>query len=507
MGHKFIDKRGTNQPSYKAGFLYPNPNYGFGANPTRPHWYYANDTSQGIDCYNRVTLVSRSREMFAGMGNIGGAIIQKNDYAFTDGWLPQFKGENQEWGDAAENWLKDTWYKGCNTRGGNYSFNVTLAKLGQLIDVDGEALIVLTNSRDGFPLIQVIQSNRIGQRDNREKVVATGRYRNLTICDGVILNSVGKPAAYRILGDTADEDYEISAQSAMLIMEPEWADQYRGIPRLARIILDLQDTQDIDHFLKRIVKLESRQGIFRHSATGQPDSGARLTGLIEDEPTNNGVPAPQTATVFEEIGDILYAKAADNEKLESFNTDRPHANTEAFIGRIERRCLYAIGWPIELLDPSKIGGASVRLIQDLARKSIKSRQNTVERAARLMVAFAISSAMQTGLIPENYDDTWYKFAFTRPATIVVDNGNESKADNEGLKLGTTTLSAVTAKQGNDWQELRKQTQKETEDLLDRATALAAKYKITLDKALALLSQRTPNDASQAQAPIDTGIQG
>jgi hypothetical protein len=491
MSHKVRDLRGMDSGRKRfAASLYTTPRTYAGQ--VRPRFYHPQDTATAVNVSSRTSLMGYSRELFATMGNLGGAIVQKNDWAFTDGWLPSFKGADQSWGDIAETWLTDKFFNVCNVRGSNFNFNTTLYLLGCALDVDGEALIVLTSSRDGFPLIQIVAAHRIGQRRSQEKTVTVGRYKGAQIIDGVIVNGNGRPVAYRILGDTEDDDYDISAQSAMLLTEPSWSDQYRGIPRLARVVLDALDTQDIDYYLKRTVKIESSQGIFHTTIAGTPDTSAPLVGLEED--TAPFVAPANTGLVFEALqgGEILYGKAGAGEKLESFKTDRPHSNTEAFVNRIERRCLYGLGWPIELLDPSKVGGASVRLIQSLARKSIRSRQNTVERAARFIVAWAVSRAMASEFIPANYQDAWYNFDFTRPASITVDDGNESKADIEGLKIGTHTLSEVTAKEGKDWYEVREQTQKETEDLLTRAQDLSKRYTISFDKALELLSQRGPN---------------
>jgi hypothetical protein len=353
--------------------------------------------------------------------------------------------------------------------------------------------------RQFFPQVQVVPAHRIGSRSG-EDVVTDGKYKGLTIIDGVIINKTGRPIAYRILGDTKDDDYDLSAQSSQLLFEPEWCDQYRGISRVARPLADFMDQQDIDDFLKQGVKLASQLGIIHHTETGQPATDSNIVGLEETigGSVSEAPPRPPVE-VLDDVG-IIYAKAGAGEKIESLKDERPSQNTQAFVERIQRRALFSIGWPIELLDPSKVGGASVRLIQDLARKTIAARQVTLEKRAKLIVCYAISKAMGLGLISNNDVDP-FNWSFTKGSVVCVDNGNESSADREGYKLGTTTLSEIASKKGLDWMDIRKQAKRETCGLLDDAAELSIKYKISMDAAIALLSQKNTNQPVLVGQPV------
>ena len=61
-----------------------------------------------------------------------------------------------------------------------------------------------------LPQIQLIPSHRIGQRESGNTVLA-GKYEGFNIYDGVIVNKLNRPIAYRILGNTADEDKDLPA--------------------------------------------------------------------------------------------------------------------------------------------------------------------------------------------------------------------------------------------------------------------------------------------------------
>lgn len=497
-GYTVNDRRG--QP--KASYLYPNPSFVNRQN-YRPRWYTLSDTSKGVTNYDRLYQSQYGRAIFASMPDIGGALLAKASWVVgPNSFSPVFTGTDQEWGYQAEDWLVNRFYPMCNVRGPNFDFRTSLYLTSLALDVDGDNLLVFTYSRGGFPQINIIPSHRIGCRG--EDIVATGRYAGNRMVQGVILNKNDRPIAYRILGDTAEEDYDVSAQAAQLLYESEWADQYRGISRLARGMTDLLDKQDIDEYLKQGVKAFVSTLMTIHTETGEPLDMGSIVGANEDPVTlNDEQVVPRPLEVFDG-GIIRYFRAGSGEKLEALKDERPSPNTEAFIERIQRRILYSCGFPLELIDPSKVGGASVRLIQDLARRSIATRQATLERRARLIVQFAIANAMQLGELPQNNTD-WYMWNFTKGASIVVDAGNEAQADRESLKLGTTTLSDVVSKQGKDWYEVRDQTEKETRDLLDRAEKLSSDYNISMDSALGLLSQRTPNQApTAAPAPEPVG---
>jgi Phage portal protein, lambda family len=492
--YKINDRRGIDK---SAASLYPSPrnnirNY-------RPRYYFPSDTYKSNTPSDRYDQTRYGRELFASSATLGSAILAKNKWAIGHGWQPSFTGKNSKWGDEAEQWLREQWFPRCNVLGPNYDFRTTLYLTGVAIDVDGDSMMVFTYNRDGFPQIQLIPSHRIGQRDFGN-VVKEGKYAGYPIYDGVVCNFNNYPIAYSVLGDNKDEDIFIPINKQQFLFEPEWGDQYRGISRVARPLFDILDLQDTDELEKRAIKLAAAIGIIHSTESGQADASTPLIGAEED--IISGIVQPNAPPVEQLYGgEIYYTKAGVGEDIKAFLSDRPSPNTQAFVERVQRGVMAAVGWPYELLNPSKIGGASVRLIQDIARQSIADRQQTLERRARAMVAYALSVAMEEGFISKNNDPDVFNWKFTKPAKLSVDNGNEASADRDGYKLGTNTLAEISSKKGEDWFELRNQTEIEVDDLLTRAQKLASKFNITLDNALNLLSQRSAN-STPVLPPID-----
>ncbi len=473
--------------------LYPSPQ--LKPNNYRPRYYTSvADTHKNVNSGDHYEQLRYGRSMFATLPDLGGSIRSKASWAVgPNSFSPIFTGEDQAWGDIAEKWLVNNFYGVCNIAGNNYDFRTTLYNTSIALDVDGDSLLVLAQNRDGFPLIQIIPSHRIANRDNAETMKG-GKFDGYTVINGVIINDLVRPIGYCILGDKPEDDYQISTANCQLLFEADWADQYRGISRIATPLTDLLDLNDIDDYIKLSIKRAVAFGVIHSKAGGQVDtSDGSYVGAEEDSlQLINNKPIEVVNG-----GETVILNAEFGEKMETFKYDMPAQTTQDYIERVRRGALFSVGWPIELLDPSKVGGASVRLIQDLARRSVASRQVTLEKRAKFIVNFAVTKAMNNSLIPQNNGD-WWNWSFTKGAAICVDSGNEANSDREGYKLGSTSLQEISSKKGIDWQELRKQNQKEVEDLLDRAIDISKKKKVPFETALVLLQQNTPNASPVSQ---------
>jgi len=74
----------------------------------------------------------------------------------------------------------------------------------------------------------------------------------------------------------------------------------------------------------------------------------------------------------------------------------------------------------------------------------------------------------------------------------VDLGREARANQDAIKMGLRTMREDAGERGHDWQEMRDQVEREASDLLSRAKRLATEFDVSMETALHLLSQRTPN---------------
>lgn len=487
-GYRVIDRRGQNRAGAYSQRLFATPSNTGQSQYYRPRPYTLDDFSRNLDVYTWAELVSYSRQLYAQLGNLGGAILQKNLYAVGDAWKPQFKGRNTAWGEQAEEWLTHVWYPVADVRGTPFDFTTNLFLDGISMDVDGDAAMLLTRAESGFPMVQFFPAHRIGSRQ-ADGEIKGGAYDGAKIVNGCVKNRAGRVIAYRVLGDKKEEDLDVPAANLQLLYEPEWQSQDRGIPRIARTLLDWFDLQDIDVFLKRGVKLEQSVGLLHYNQEGEAPSASDII-----VPREEGTPNQDVKIERREGGEIMYFRAGLGEKIESFMAQRPHPNTEAFISRLERRGLLAVGWFFELLDPSRIGGAAVRLIQDQARHSVAARKKTIRKRAYRAVVYALARAMKDRFLPDNPEPNldWARWDFTTPAQLTVDEGYSRAADIDDLDRGLTTKADVAGKYGRWWEDVDAQRDREVRSLLTRATALMEEFNIDLDAALNLLEKRSPN---------------
>lgn len=481
--------------------LYPSPRReGLRNFRPRPYGAAARDTSDSYTGYDFWEHLNYGRQLFASLPNVGGAILQKNAWAFASGWMPRFIGKNHKWGQEAFEWLRDLWMPNCNIRGEPYDFNTSLFNDGIRFDIDGDQamLPVLDEENGNFPKLQFLPAHKITSGNTSGDEVKDGPFRGAKIRDGIIYGRNDQTLGYRFEVDPKEyngKNYiDLSTYNAQLLYEPELSDQRRGISRMARIILDSFDYEDITHFLKRAVKLSSAMAIKKKIREGQAMPGVDPVMTEEDSGNLDSAGAPKKFDVEDIRGGEFYYLHTD-EDIEEFKSDRPHPNTEAFLQRLESRGLFALGWFYHLIDPSNLSGAPTRLIQDAARKSVRTRQSTGRKRAIRAINFALAVAQENGDISRNPDpDDPYRWTFDMPAEITVDGGNEEQADRENLKMGTTTLPIIAQKKGHNWEDIINSNKSVNVRLVLAAKELYEETEgfISKGQALDLMSQRNPN---------------
>jgi hypothetical protein len=416
-----------------------------------------------------------SRKLYARVPEISGAILQKSLYAIGDAWCPQFIGSepNAKWGDEAELWL-DSWFNQCDTRGEPYDFYTSLFLDSIAFDRDGDSLMITTRDEDGNPRLKFLPSHRIASRydwgydSSGYGRIPDGRFKGAKVYNGVIFSNSGRSIGINILGESYKRDEQIplgynpeepDAPQAQFLYEPEWSDQGRGIPRVSNGLLGWMNYEDIHYFLMRQVKQDSAQGILHYNDEGAAEDSK---DFIEGRPSGSG---PQDVKIEKlEGNEIMYFKALGGGKIEPFRSDRPHPNVDAYTMRILRGTMQPLGWFYELYDPSAVGGASTRLIQDMARASIRSRQKTINKRATRSVLYGLSVAMANGDLPFNQE--WMMWGFTMPAKVTVDARYDEKTWTERIRSGTGTYSDYYGEKGQWWEDRIRQRIKEQKFIED-----------------------------------------
>ena len=423
-----------------------------------------------IHAFQHSELLEYSRQTFCRNGNVAAAVTQKAEFAVGDAWLPQSLAADKVWAKIAEKWLHEQVWPMCDVRGPAFDFTSNLFLESIALDVEADSLMILTEADSHFPQVQFVPAGSIGNSifDITEGKVKDGEFKGLNIESGVIYDDSMRPMAYRVKQrDGTFQD--VSAYNAQMLFEPDLRGQIRGIPKIGKELLSWWSREDICKFLERAVKLESSIGVLRHTKGGRPPVDMADALEARTDTTEQPVNVP-----YENIegGEIFYLNASENETIDGFKGERPHPNTEAFLARLERQGILAIGWYVELLDPKQIGGASMRAIQNLARQKVRNRQRTLRKRAERFTKYAIAKGIKHGFIPDTKDLGKYQWTFTLPAELTVDEGYSRAADIEDYKLGIKSKSELCARGGRWYEDVSSQCDSEVEDLIARAQAIA-----------------------------------
>lgn len=508
---RILNARG--QPT--ATYLYPSPRGQ--ARQYKPRRWLSPDTKVNVNAGDRYEMVNYARQLFAQVDVLSAAVNEKNNWAFGDAWDAHYMGKNKEWGLEAENFLNNQWMPNCNVRGPLYGFKKSMLLSGIAWDVDGDDVMVLTQTAAGFPQLAFYPSTKICTQSKfgsvssvlpQDETVKGGEFDGAKIFDGIIYDRNSRVIGVRIFGEK-DDYSDVSAFNCDLCYEPQWVDQGRGFPKISTSLLRWMNLQDIDEFIQKGVKRAASIGLITKNEEGEAPSGNEIiTGEVNIDPdrtTIDGSPVTDRKVAYEEIegGEMYYFSAPAGETLEGLKYENPHPNTEKFVERIMRGCLASVGWFIELLDLGSTGRAPTRVLCDLANQSVWSRQRTGERRWKRSISYAIAVGMKNGYLSRN-DDGFdaYLFEPGLPKPLSVDAGNDAAADREALKLGISNRSIIAQKtHGLHWRAVDRQRALELRETIETAVAISKEFpQIPFDRALELLEQRSPNPGAQQQKP-------
>lgn len=409
------------------------------------------DAPKIIPAKDRRELVTLSRHLFANFPVVQGVVEEMGDFA---GALSmRFKGDDQEWNDTARDWLEindDV----VSVTGGSMDLLRYLTVIAVLID--GDMGYILTESAGGMPMIQPIPGHRIGNRGD-ERQIKGGRYDGASVRDGVIVNALGRPVAYKVLGNEPSEDRIYSGRDFHLCKLPNRVDQLRGVPLLSSGINDWQDVKLTKEFELQAQKLGAYQGLIMETEDGNApvDLAKQLTRSAE--PTVSGGAETTTPEVYNYTmgGDgamIRFFKAGKG-GIKAFQNARPSQDSVNFWKLVVREALCGIGYSYDFaVDPSGVSGAAERVvvsrinryISKLSRFVVKPLQNRID-------GYRIAKAINTDRIPHNED--WFRRAYAGGQELTADAKHQSDTDLQNIAAGLDSESHAIARHGRNWKEV------------------------------------------------------
>lgn len=421
----------------------------------RPMRSLNQDARQLVPTGTHQQLVSAGRWLFSNFAPVRGALLEQATYSVQP-FVPQYIGRDKEWGAQAEEWLAN-WHKVLDVQG-QCDFEELLHLALISIKRDGDVGILLTQGQAGYPSVQMIPAHRIGSKTSG--VIESGAFKGRSIHNGVITNRAGRAVGYELTTGR-----RVAARDLALCYFPEWSDQGRGLTTLATVVSDLQDVAELRGYELSAQKAASSISLVEHNENGYADESE---AFIEQDTTGNKLDSTVETL---EGGAIRYFRAGSNAKLEVLESNRPSKNGQDFEATILRAAFQAIEWPYDFsLDPSKIGGAVVRLVAAKAQRTIEKNQRLVKKIARRIDGYALAKAIKLGLIDPPPTGDWYSWNYQGPRRLTVDAGRDAGAAREDYKLGLTTLQELYAERGLNWEEELQKRVAEQRVLIDAANS-------------------------------------
>ena len=415
---------------------------------------------------DQISLRDAGRTLYTNVSTVHATINQKASYSVGRGFVPMFGTDDKEWATQADKWIKK-WYKRCNTRGNAYHLKKTLELISIALDRDGDIFILLTKSKTGYPLLQLVDASRVGNRDGETEMV-NGRYKGAKIASGVITNKYSRPVAYKILGQDPDgkQDVVVPAQSMIHVFDPKWIDANRGLTCLVPCIDTYKNLASSTEYELLAQAIQGQMAIAVQSESGKAD--------MSDPYGTNETGEFLTETI--EGGRIQYFDSNGNGKIDMMTPSaRPSDQYQKFQKTLSTEAIAAMGWSINIVLQSEGSSSITRSEISKVQKSIEARQSILRDVAYSLVTYALSCGITRGDIPAHEDYLNFEFSGTR--SISIDLQRDSNARISEYNAGLRTLQDLISEEGKDWKQHGTDAIEEQAYLLMELDRIEAKYNL------------------------------
>lgn len=411
------------------------------------------DLRQSLTGGSREMIVKRSRYVHrnSGIGRDGPSIMAL--YSVGEGKRPQAEGGDEDWRNEAESLFAE-WARSPDIAG-RFDFVEMQHLVSRAIDIDGEIFAVKTADIFGEPRLQLLESHRIVSHSDQER----------NIWDGVRFDAVGRPVEYLMRPNDAGfraDFIPLPARSVLHVFEPESASAARGLPPALPGLIAQHDKIDLLGTETDAVKKASELANILTSAREE---------ALEDADFDPGTSSVASGgTDPNQVTDTLGGKTIrldPGESLNQMTSNRPSTLFTGFLETLDRESAGG-GAPYEFLgDPSKIGGAVVRMVTSKADRRFAYRQRVLERRFLTHVwVYVIGSMIDQNRLPAV--PGWNKVRWTCPRRVTVDAGREAQQARADVESGLTLWSDDIGQRGGDFDEWLAHRAEEARKIMDAA---------------------------------------
>lgn len=441
---------------------------------------YVADSRAEITAGTRTELVRKARYFKKNIGLARGVAKSLVDHAIGPGVYPIPATRDDAWNERVWKWFWEV------AKIGDVSGRMTLWETQRMRTAakfwDGELFTMLASSASGWPQFQIIRSHNCGNFD----VSPDDGW-----VDGVRLDGVGRPRAYRFRLRGPDSYATIPAAAIVHSYILEEPDQVRGVTPLAAAINKLHDIMDSLALEMDAVKEQSRIARVIKTKSGEDeDPGAHFT-------TSANAPGweTQTSVKLEQLFGAEIKRLAEGEELQQVEHNRPSPTFTGFLDYVGRDITIGSGFPWEFAwNPSAMPSSAVRFILEKVRVSCDEwRRNEIEDTLPYYT-HAVALGMEMGEIPRSSE--WWKVDWLPGAEdVTIDKGREASSAIDAVKAALDNFKRYFARRGLWWKTELRQKAIEASFIRD----LAKEYDVPEDR----IHQMTANSGGVAAAPAQT----
>ena len=403
------------------------------------------DVDKLIPKMDRNTLVGVSRHLVENWAPARAVARQIPMYSVGKAYVPSLETEDQDVKTEVESTIRTQFVKMADIQGRDLA--TVFYHIAHLVIRDGEAYYLLTERETGFPAIQVIPCHRIGQRSWDSEIIKEGPYTGLEMNDGIIRNGYGVTVAYRVLGETKEDDRDISARSLKQVYDSDYPEGRRGYPAGAHGLNCGRDALQAHEWERLNMLARSSRTMIEWNETGAANNSAAThfdSGCETSCDTDGGLTSKPL-----EGGTWTHFRAASGSKLQAVLHETPGDVWESFQDRLVWKYCAGVPWPTSFVkgDYGKGGGTAERRDIMQARQTIEDMQGMIDRAAENILGYAYKKLVKMGRLPDSVD--WWRWTFSHPAKITIDDGRTSKAQIELWRAGIVSDDDMLTDLGKD----------------------------------------------------------
>ena len=430
------------------------------------------DQRKEVTSGTRIAMVAKSRWAVRNSPIYKQCVDEAVLVSVGDGLVVQSNARDPKVAVEHQNYFRD-WAVRCDLTN-RYNLGQIQAMWMSGALIDGDSFGILTNDpKTGIPKVQILESHRVGSPSDKF---------DTSNVDGAYLGTYGEITGWNVYTDGDTKDRYVPVQSMLQVMEFERPSAVRGYPVLQSSLNSVQDHLEVFELEKRAVRDSADHTLILK----------KQGGILQDDPASkfSGDYNSCEKMASQMGGKMLVVDT--NEDLSQLANNRPSPAWMGMMTAIERDIVRLLPYEYQV-DPSKIGGASVRLVASkVSRWAAKWQSILIDNLDRVY-DYVIADAIAKGKLPDDPD--FNRKSWITPRDITVDAGREAAQDREDLKMGLTTAQAILGKKGMTYDEVLEQLAVEAEKRIEKSKKR--------NLPLWMLYQTTNNWLQQGQAPSET----